>query len=167
MPQSEYTQDFEIEDYGKQLVIDPRGPWTRVPAWAENRADLIESLPYFRQAQQGVYQFEMMIHGALIDGYGGVHTHFDDDIIITKLDGGGESSIDPHEKHASARLLAAQATKEAGMSVGLILGEIQGHPLSDAETELIFRLCQALGQEMRPSGWNLPTYADTLCSVNR
>ncbi|KAK4461231.1 hypothetical protein QBC42DRAFT_287753 [Cladorrhinum samala] len=123
MPRSAYAHNVETEDHRKQLAVDPRGPWTRAPAWAENRADLIESLPYFDQAQRGVYQSGMVIHGALIDGHGGEHvTHFDDDIIITKLDGGhGEESsiVDPYEK----QLLAAHATKEAGRSVGLILGE--------------------------------------------
>ncbi|KAK4161252.1 hypothetical protein QBC43DRAFT_358057, partial [Cladorrhinum sp. PSN259] len=110
-----------------QLAVDPRGPGNRAPAWAENRADLIESLPYFRQAQQGVYQSDMIVRGALIDGYGGDHTHFDDDIIITKLDGGGDATVGAYQRHASARLSAAQATMDQGSSIGMILGSKAGN----------------------------------------
>ncbi|KAK3996234.1 hypothetical protein QBC44DRAFT_232276, partial [Cladorrhinum sp. PSN332] len=124
---SEYRRSVETGQRAEKLAIDPRGPGNRAPAWAENRAHLIESLPYFRQAQQGVYQSGMIIRGALIDGYGGQHTHFDDDIIITKLDGGGDSSIGAYKRHASARLSAARATQEQGSSIGIILGSEAGN----------------------------------------
>ncbi|KAK4183462.1 hypothetical protein QBC35DRAFT_356154, partial [Podospora australis] len=102
-----------------QLAVDPRG-WA--PAWAANRTDLVESLPYFRQTQQGVYQHEKTLHGALIDGFGGEHTYFDDDIIITKLDGGGDKNIDAYSRHLGARIEAARNALRDKHPVGIILG---------------------------------------------
>ncbi|KAK0707229.1 hypothetical protein B0T21DRAFT_416398 [Apiosordaria backusii] len=119
MPRKEQSRDADSHKYNGPSTVDPRG---LAPAWAENRTDLIESLPFFRQAQQGVYQHDKIILGALIDGYGGEHSHFDDDIIITKLDGGGDISIKAYMRHSTSRLEAAQRAKDKQSSIGLIIG---------------------------------------------
>ncbi|KAK0669277.1 hypothetical protein QBC41DRAFT_392099, partial [Cercophora samala] len=119
MPRKEQTLHVGSLDHDDQFMVDPRG---LAPAWAETRTDLIESLPLFSQTQQGIYQYDKIMRGALLDGYGGEHTHFDDDIIITKLDGGGDISVNGHMRHSTSRLEAAQRAKDEQSSIGLIIG---------------------------------------------
>jgi hypothetical protein len=104
----------------KPVLTDPsRG---LAPAWATNRIDLIESVPYFRQAQAGIYQHDKTLLGALVDGFSGDHAYFDDEIVITKLDGGGDFCKDPDMRNPSTRLEAARRSMGEGRSVGLIIG---------------------------------------------
>ncbi|KAK4198942.1 hypothetical protein QBC40DRAFT_340870 [Triangularia verruculosa] len=125
MSPKEQSLDVDKPENIGPSAIDPRG---LAPAWAENRTDLIESLPFFRQAQQGVYQHDKVILGALLDGYGGEHSYFDDDIVITKLDGGGDISIDAYMRHSTSRLEAAQKAKDKQSSIGLIIGSNASNP---------------------------------------
>ncbi|VBB73873.1 Putative protein of unknown function [Podospora comata] len=121
MPPKEDTRNANNspDDNDGQVTVDPRG---LAPAWAANRTDLIESLPFFRQAQQGIYQHNRIIRGALLDGREGKHSYFDDDIVIIKLDAGGDITNSGYMRRSTSRLEAAQRAKDEQSPVGLILG---------------------------------------------
>ncbi|KAJ5124416.1 uncharacterized protein N7515_008241 [Penicillium bovifimosum] len=63
------------------------------PAWAENRQQLCDAIPWFHCTQGAMYHHEGFCWGFLIDADGGARTHIDEEVVITRV--GGCCTKDP------------------------------------------------------------------------
>ncbi|KAK2739436.1 hypothetical protein FQN57_006565 [Myotisia sp. PD_48] len=67
-----------------QALAEPHG---NPPAWASNRIQLGDALPWFRSVQGGSYYLDNICHGLLIDGDCGARSFIDEEIVITRVGG--------------------------------------------------------------------------------
>ncbi|WEW56506.1 hypothetical protein PRK78_001951 [Emydomyces testavorans] len=98
------------------------------PAWAVNRPELCDALPWFRSTQGGCYHLDGTAFGVLIDGDSGKRAYLDHEVVITRVGGGcskenGELVLkrDVHDKNHA--FTAFMFNLKYQIPVALILGD--------------------------------------------
>ncbi|EEH17663.2 hypothetical protein PABG_00226 [Paracoccidioides brasiliensis Pb03] len=74
------------------LTTGTTPPCGSPPAWASNRPELCDALPWFRSLQGGCYFLDGYCWGFLVDADSGSQAYLDDEIIITRIGGGCEKN---------------------------------------------------------------------------
>ncbi|KAJ5138753.1 Oxoglutarate/iron-dependent dioxygenase [Penicillium bovifimosum] len=98
------------------------------PAWAENRQQLCDAIPWFHCTQGAMYHSEGFCWGFLIDADGGTRTYIDDEIIITRIggcctkDSEGNLALQKNQEADSTLARSIIASLNSKLPVGLIIG---------------------------------------------
>ncbi|GKZ58573.1 hypothetical protein AnigIFM49718_004398 [Aspergillus niger] len=98
------------------------------PAWAQNRPELCDALPWFRSVQGGVYHNGNICWGFLIDADCGIRSYLDDEVVITRVGGGCTKDADGNlvlikdQDGDSAAMSSILNSKELKVPVGIIIG---------------------------------------------
>ncbi|GLA64946.1 hypothetical protein AtubIFM54640_006680 [Aspergillus tubingensis] len=99
------------------------------PAWAENRPELCDALPWFRSVQGGVYHNGNICWGFLIDADCGIRSYLDDEVVITRVGGGctkdanGNLVLIKDQDGDSAAMSSILNSMELKVPVGIVIGE--------------------------------------------
>ena len=111
------TYEASLLEHYPREVLDPKGI---VPAWAQARGDLAETLDYFRKTQGGVYYTDGFIRAVLLENFGGPRSHCDSEVVITRLYGSEGQKTDERTRKMMGPM--AEQTLKEQHPVVLILG---------------------------------------------
>ncbi|KAL5339399.1 hypothetical protein BJX70DRAFT_397849 [Aspergillus crustosus] len=120
------TEMTDVDGYpAAPEIVDVEG---EPPAWAQNRATLGETIPWFNQMQGGMCAKREVCWGFLIDGDGGSRPYFDDETIITRLGGGatkdakGELVLTKDQDETCNPLKSFRNSMRLNIPVGIVIG---------------------------------------------
>ncbi|EAS30635.2 uncharacterized protein CIMG_11674 [Coccidioides immitis RS] len=98
------------------------------PAWAVDRPELCDALPWFRSTQGGCYFKDGIAFGVLIDGDAGDRAHLDHEVVITRVGGGcikvgGKLQLTEDIDIKNPAFRALIFNLEHDIPVGLVVGD--------------------------------------------
>ncbi|PGH20387.1 hypothetical protein AJ80_03655 [Polytolypa hystricis UAMH7299] len=113
--------DSPMAPVKKQRSADP-------PAWALQRSDLCQTLPWFNSLQGGCYLIDDFCFGFLLDAHSGAGSYMDEEVIITRVGGSsaddGNGNLNPVKDQTddTTRIRYARNNIKYEVPVGVILG---------------------------------------------